>query len=146
MRKIVLIVVLLTGVFGAGLVTAKLRKPAKQFVPHTIVYRLTGYDEADNLTSSEIMVRRVTADGTWRNTVIRKDGSVIHTNGKLAGEITTRRTDSNSPTLLGFSYYEDVERNPAWISSDLQDFLMFTALRANGTKDTKIEAIDISLL
>jgi|SRR6185436_3180660 hypothetical protein len=145
MRKIGLVVVLLAAVLGAGFVSAKLRRPAPQFVPHTIVYRLTEYDEAEKLISSDVVVRTVSADGTWKNTVIRTDGSVIPTRGKLAGAITTRKTDGNSPKLLGFSYYEDLERNPAWISADLQDFLMFTALRDNGTKATKIEAIDITL-
>src|ERR1700752_51757 len=146
MRRLVIIVVLLAGVLGTGLVTAKFRRPAQQFVPHTIVYRLTQYDEAENQTSSEIMVRRVAADGSWKNTVIRTDGSVINTNGRLAGQLTPRKTDTNSPKLLVFSYYEDRERNHAWISSDLQDFLMFTALRDDGTKMTKIEAVDITLL
>ena len=146
MRKIGLIAILLIGLTGVGFVSAKLGRPAPQFVPHTIVYRLTQYDEAEKLTSTEVMVRRMSADGSWRNTVIRADGSVSHTSGKLVGDITTRMTDSNSPKLFGHSYYEDLERNPAWISSELQDFLMFTALRGNGTKLTKLEAIDISLL
>lgn len=146
MKKIGLIGVLLIGLVGVGFVSAKLRKPVQPFVPHTIVYRLTEYDEADKLISTKVMVRRVSADGSWRNTVIGTDGSASHTSGKLAGEITPRRTDSNSPSHLGFSYYEDLERNPAWISPDLQDFLMLTALRNDGTKVTKLEAVDISLL
>jgi len=147
MRKIVLIAVLLIGVTGVGFVSAKLRKPTPQFVPHTIVYRFTEYDESDKPISTKVMVRRVSADGSWRNTVIGSDASAAsHTSGKLAGEITMRRTDANSPQLMGFSYYEDLERNRAWISSDLQDFLMFTALRPDGTRFTKLEAVDISLL
>jgi len=146
MKKIGFIVVLLVGLTGVGFVSAKLRKPAQPFVPHTIVYRFTEYDEADKLISTKVMVRRVSADGSWRNTVIGTDGSASHTSGKLAGEITVTRTDSNSPIHLGFSYYEAPGRNPAWISSDLQDFLMFTALRRDGTKFTKLEAVDISLL
>jgi hypothetical protein len=145
MRRIAFVVVLLAVVLGVGFASAKLTRPGQQFVAHTIVYRLTQYDEADKLISSEVMVRTVSADGTWKNTVVRTDGSVAHTNGKLAGEITTRKTDTHSPKHLGFPYYEDRERNPAWISSDLQDFLMFTALRENGTKATKIEAVDIYL-
>lgn len=145
MRKIVIALILLTIVLGAGFVSAKFQKTTHQFVPHTIVYRFTQYDEAENLIASEVMVRRVSVDGTWRNTVVRPNGSVSHTSGKLAGPITPRKTDSNSPKLLGYPYYEDLEINPAWISSDLQDFLMFTALRENGTKLTKLEAVDISL-
>jgi len=146
MRKIGLIVVLLLGMTGIGFVSAKLRKPDQQFVPHTIVYRFTEYDEAENPISTTIVVRRMSADGSWRHTVVGTDGSITHTSGKLAGEITSRKTDSNSPTHLGFSYYEAPGRNPAWISSDLQDFLMFTALRNDGTRFSKLEAIDISVL
>jgi len=145
MRKtgfvVALVAVLLCGVF----VSARIQNPKQQFIPHTIVYRFTQYDEAEKPISIETMVRRVSADGTWKNMTIRADGSVVHTSGNLVGDITSRKTDSNSPKLLGFSYYEDLERNPAWISSELQDFLMFTALRDNGTKLNKLEAVDISL-
>ncbi len=146
MRKFGLVVALLAVVLVAGFVSAKLRKPGLQFVPHTIVYRFTQYDETENVISSETMVRRVSADGSWRNTTIRTDGSVLHTSGRLTGDITSRKTDSSSPRHLGFSYYEDLQRDPAWISPELQDFLMFTALRADGTKLNKLEAIDIGLL
>jgi hypothetical protein len=145
MRKTALVVALLAAVLCAGFVSAKFRKPGPQFIPHTIVYRFTQYDEAEKPISIETMVRRVSPDGAWKNMTIRADGSVVHTSGKLVGDITSRKTDSNSPKLLGFSYYEDLERNPAWISCELQDFLMFTALRDNGTKLNKLEAVDISL-
>jgi hypothetical protein len=133
MRKIGLVVALLAAVLCAGFVSAKFQKPDQQFIPHTIVYRFTQYDETEKPISIETVVRRVYADGAWKHTTMRTDGSVVHTSGKLAGNITSRKTDANSPQLLGFAYYEDLERNPAWISSDLQDFLMFTALRDNGT-------------
>ncbi len=144
LKKTGLGLVLLAIVIGAGYASARFRRTHVSFTAHTIVYRNTIYDESENVVETDIMVRRVSADGTWKHTIIRQDGSVMHTSGKLAGPLTDRQTDASSPRHLGHAYYEDRQRAPAWISPDLQDFLMFTALRSDDTKQSKIEAIDIS--
>jgi hypothetical protein len=135
---------LLAIVIGAGYASARFRRTQASFPAHTIVYRATFYDESENLVSTDIIVRRVSADGSWKHTQIRQDGSVMHTSGKLTGPLIDRQTDANSPRHLGYAYYES-RKAPAWLCPELQDFLMFTALRNDGKKDSKIEAIDISI-
>ncbi|HEX6045261.1 MAG TPA: hypothetical protein VFZ22_12290 [Pyrinomonadaceae bacterium] len=136
--------VLVAIVIGAGYASTRFRQTKAPFTAHTIVYRATHYDESENVIETDTIVRQVSADGTWRHTIIRQDGSVTHTGGKLAGPLTDRQTDAASPRHLGHAYYEDRQKAPSWISSELQDFLMFTALRSDGSKQSKIEAIDIS--
>ena len=144
-KKAALGVVLVAIMIGVGYASARFRRTAASFTAHTIVYRATFYDESENVISTDIIVRRVLPDGTWNHTQIKQDGSVMHTSGKLTGPLTERRTDASSPRHLGHAYYEDRQKMPAWISPDLQDFLMFTALRNDGSKQSKIEAIDISM-
>jgi hypothetical protein len=144
LKKAGLGVVLVAIAIGGGYASTRFRQTEASFTAHTIVYRATHYDESEKLIETDIIVRRVSADGTWRHTIIRQDGSVMHTSGKLAGALTERKTDATSPRHLGYAYYEDRQKMPSWVSPDLQDFLMFTAQRSDGSKQSKIEAIDIS--
>lgn len=54
-------------------------------------------------------------------------------------------TDANSHRHLNFAYYEDLHLNPAWISSELQNYLMVTMLRDDGTTLSRLEAVDITV-
>jgi hypothetical protein len=146
MKKLVLLALLIAGGIGVGLASTGWTRPSVSFTPHMIVYRVITYDESENVAGTEIMVRRVTQDGTWNHSTIRSDGSVVRSSGQLTGPITNRTTDSDSPKHLGYAYYADLEKNPAWICPDLQDFLMFTAIRDDGKKSARIEAVEISKL
>jgi len=144
LKKIAFTVVLLTVVVAAGFASVHFSKSTPTFRPHAIVYRLTNYDESEQLTSTDIVIRRVFEDGAWRHTQIREDGSVVHSSGRLAGPLTDRQTNVDSPRHLGYAYIEDRAKAPSWISPDLQDFLMFTSLRSDGKMHVKLEAIDVA--
>jgi hypothetical protein len=144
LKKVALAVVLLTVVVAAGFASVHFSKSTPTFRPHTIVYRLSNYNESEQVTSTDIVVRQVLEDGSWRHTQIREDGSVVHSSGRLAGPLIDQQTNADSPRHLGFAYIEDHQKAPSWISPDLQDFLMFTSLRSDGKKHAKLEAIDIA--
>jgi hypothetical protein len=144
MKRLFAIGVLLVTLIGAGVASVKLRRTQSVFVPHTITYRLTIYDQAGKVAGTDVLVRRVLADGTWNHTQIRMDGSVLRSNGKLKGPLPFRQTDANSPRHLNFAYYEEMHPDQAWVSPDLQDYLMFTAIRDDGSRESRLEAIDIS--
>jgi hypothetical protein len=145
LKRAALGMVVVAIVIGAGYASARFRRTQTSFTPHTIVYRTTLYDESENVVETYTMVRRVSADGAWKHTIIRQDGSIMYTSGKLTGLLTDRQTDASSPRHLGHAYYEDRRKMPAWLCPELQDFLMFTALRDDGSKQSKIEAVDISI-
>jgi hypothetical protein len=145
MRKTFLIVLLLVILIGAGFASARFRKAPPSFKPHTIVYKLTIYDEADNLIRTDIVVRQVFADGRWQHTQIEQNGTVHHTKGQLTGPATAQTANANSPEHLNYKYIEEPGHDSrAWASPDLQDFLMFTALRANGSRVSVLEAVNIT--
>jgi hypothetical protein len=145
MPKAILTVLVLVVLIGAGFASGRFRKSAPSFKPHTIVYRVTIYDEAENVTETHTTVRQVFADGRWNNTIVQPNGTVQHTNGQLTGPLTPKTTDANSPTHLNYKYIEESGHDSSgWISPDLQDFLMFTALWENGSKRMVMEAVNIT--
>ena len=147
MKKLILVVVVLAVMAATGFVTARLQKSRSKFPPHTITYRLTFYDESEKLIGTDILIRRVDADGNWKHTQVRSDGSIQFSNGKLQGLLTSRQPDPDSPEHLKFKYI--AERNRAgdvdtWISPDVQDYLLFTTFRPDGSKESEMKAVDIS--
>jgi len=145
MRKAILTVLVLVVLIGAGFASVRLRKPAPLFKPHTIVYRVTIYDQAENVTETHTTVRQVFADGRWNHTIVQHDATVQHTNGQLTGPVTAKTTDANSPTHLNYKYIEESGHDSyGWISPNLQDFLMFTALWENASKRMVMEAVNIT--
>lgn len=145
MRKIFLIVLLFATLIGAGFASAHFRKVQPSFKPHTIVYRVTHYDEAGSLVRTDTLVRQVFSDGSWKHTDVQPNGTVIYSKGQLTGPFTAETTDSNSPELVGYKYVEPPGHDSrAWISPDLQDFLMFTALRKDRSKVSVMEAVNIT--
>ena len=147
MKKFIIVAVALVVVTTAGFVTARLRKSHLKFPPHTIVYRLEFFDESEKLTSADIIIRRVDADGSWKHTQIRSDGSVQVSNGRLTGFMTSKQADNSSREHLKVKYLE--ERNNkgdtnSWISPELQDVLLLTTFRPDGTKDSEMRAIDVT--
>jgi len=147
MKKPILIAVIALVVAGSGYVTARRQKSRLKFPPHTIVYRLVFYDESEKPVSTDVLIRRVEADGSWRHTQVHADGSVGVSNGKLTGFVTSKETDDNSPEHLHLKYI--AERNSkgdtdSWTSPELQDLLMFTTFRENGSKESEMKAVDIS--
>ena len=144
MKKIILAVVLVTIVVVAGFASVRFR-PSAAFTAHTIIYRITNYDEDEKLTESSLMVRHVTADGTWRHLQVAPDGKVVTPNGKLTGGLTTREVNEALPAHLNYRYFADKNsETETWISPELQDFLMLTTLRSDGSKIMKMEAIEIT--
>jgi hypothetical protein len=145
MRKTFLTVLLLAVLIGAGYASVRLRRSPTSFQPHTIVYKLTHYDEGGKLVRTDVLVRQVFADGSWKHTQVKQDGSVNHSKGQLSGPATAKRTDAYSPAHLNYKYIEEPGPDArAWISPDLQDFLMFTALRKDGSKQSMMEAVNIT--
>jgi hypothetical protein len=147
MKKIILGSVVVVVMAATGFVTARLQRFQLRFPPHTIVYRVTNYDESDKLISTEILIRRVEADGTWKHTQVRTDGSVVFSNGKLKALLTTRQPDPDAPEHLRFKYIQERNRKgdtDSWVSPDLQDYLLLTFFHANGTRDSEMKAVDIS--
>ena len=145
MRKTFLIVLLLVILIGAGFASARFRKAQLSFKPHTIVYKLTIYDEADKLIRTDVVVRQVFADGRWQHTQVEQNGTVHHTKGQLTGPATAKTANADSAEHLNLKYVEESGRDSrAWVSPDFQDFLMFTALRADGSRVSVLEAVNIT--
>ena len=147
MKKFIFVAVAVMVMTVAGYVTARRQKTHLKFPPHTIVYRIEFFDESEKLTSADILIRRVEADGSWKHTQVRADGSVQVSNGRLTGYATSKQPDHNSREHLKVKYIE--ERNNkgdtnSWISPELQDLLLFTTFRPDGTKDSEMKAIDVS--
>ena len=147
MKKLILVLAAVVVMATTGFIIARRQRSKLTFPPHTIVYRLAYYDESEKLVNTEILIRRVEADGTWKHTQVRTDGSVVFSNGKLKAFMTSRQTDANSPEHLQYKYIQ--ERNSrgdtdSWTSPELQDVLLLTFFRANGTKDTEMKAVDVS--
>lgn len=145
MLKIFLTVLLVAAAIGVGFASVRFPKAQPSFKPHSIVYRVTNYDEAGNLVRTDTLVRQVFADGTWNHTQIQQDGSLHYTKGQLTGPATSKTTDVNSADLLKYKYVEEPgPHSRAWVSPELQDFLMFTALWENGEKHVVMEAVNIT--
>lgn len=127
-----------------GLASTRLARtePALSFPPHTIVYRVTSYDESGKVSATMMMVRRVFADGRWTHTQIAPDGKVVTPNGQMKNRITDRTADASMPQHLNYRYHEG-QNADTWISPELQDFLKFTDLRPDGSKVSSIEAISV---
>lgn len=145
MRKFLLTISILVVLIGAGYTSVRFAKAKPLFKPHTIIYRVTSYDESSKLVRTDTLVRQVFADGSWKHTQLLPDGTVLHTQGQLTGTFTDRTSDANLPEHLGYKYVEPPGHDSrAWISPDLQDFLMFTALREDGSKVSVMEAVNIT--
>lgn len=117
-------------------------EPAPSFPPHTIVYRVTSYDEQGKVSGTTMMVRRVFADGKWNHIQIMPDGKVLTPNGQMKGRITDRTVDAAMPQHLNYRYHAD-QNSDTWVSPELQDFLKFTDVRSDGSKVSSIEAISV---
>jgi ABC-type lipoprotein release transport system permease subunit len=145
MRKIILVTLVIALAIAAGFASTRLRKPQLSAIPHTIVYRVTDYDESGNVAGTSVVVRQVLSDGKWKHTQIMSDGRVLHSNGQLKNVVTLRAADPNLPEHLHFKYFEDNNRSTeTWVSPQLQDYLKLTTLRANGSKISSLEALDIT--
>jgi hypothetical protein len=147
MKKLILLAVIVMIVAVTGFVTARRQKSHLRFPPHTITYRLAFYDESEKLVSTDVLIRRVEADGVWKHTQVRADGSVQTSTGKLKSFLTTRQSDNNSSEHLSFKYIGERNRKgdtDTWISPELQDYLLFTTFRPDGSKETEMRAVDIS--
>jgi hypothetical protein len=145
MRKILLTISVFVVLIGAGYASVRFGKAKTSFKPHTIVYRVTSYDESNNPIRTDFLFRQVFADGSWKHTDVLPNGTVIHTKGQLTGTFTDRTSDEALPEHLGYKYVSSPgPHSKAWISPDLQDFLMFTALREDGSKVSVMEALDIT--
>jgi hypothetical protein len=146
-RKITLIGLLLIAAIGTGFASVRLRRPQLVFTPHKIIYRLTSYDEAGKLTRNSVVIREVFADGTWKHTQINPDGPILYSNGKLRGALTSRTPEATGPQHLGLKYFESKSHHSeAWTSPELQDYLMFTTLRDDGSKESRLEAVEVGRL
>ena len=78
MRKFVLITLLLIVLVAAGFISARVRRTGFSVTPHTITYRLTFFDESGKLVTTDVLIRRVSGDGSWKHLQIHEDGSVQH--------------------------------------------------------------------
>ena len=106
---------------------------------------MTAFDEQRKVSMTSIIVRRVWADGTWKHTQVFPDGRVITPNGHLRGLATNRTADANMPQLFNVRYYEDNNKGAeSWISPEIQDLLKLTVLRPDGSKESSLEALDVS--
>jgi hypothetical protein len=147
MKKYVLMVAVVLVMATTGFVIARHQRANRKFPPHTIVYRLTFYDESEKLVSTDVLIRRVEADGSWKHTQIKADGSVQFSNGKLKGFLTSRQLDPDAPAHLDIKYIGERNRKgdaDTWISPELQDYLLFTTFRSDGSKDMEMKAVDIN--
>ncbi|HEY0725294.1 MAG TPA: hypothetical protein VGD41_15115 [Pyrinomonadaceae bacterium] len=145
MRKIILTISIFVLLIGVGYASVRFGKAKPAFKPHTIVYRVTSYDESSKPIRTDILVRQVFVDGSWTHTQVQQDGTVNHTKGQLTGPFTERASDADLPEHLAYKYVAvPGHDSSAWISPDLQDFLMFTALRENGSKVSMMEAVNIT--
>ncbi len=121
------------------------RATTTAFPPHTIVYRLTFYDEAGKTVSVSTLIRQVFADGSWKHTQINPEGPAVYTSGKIKSLVFTTPADSNAPQHLGYRYIANKNSSTeSWASPDLHDFLMFSTLREDGSKFDRMEAVHIS--
>lgn len=146
MKKLILVAVVVV-VAATGFVTARLQRSRSRFPPHTITYRLMFYDESEKLIGTDILIRRVDGDGNWKHTQVRSDGSVQFSNGKLQSFLTSREADQNSPEHLKVKYIPERNRKgdvDTWISPDIQDYLLFTTFRPDGSKESEMKALDVS--
>ena len=147
MKKYILLALMLLVMATTGYVIARHQRANRKFPPHTIVYRLSFYDESEKQVSTDILIRRVEADGSWKHTQVKADGSVQVSNGRLQGLLTSRQVDSDAPAHLNVKYIGEKNRKgdtDSWLSPELQDFLLFTTFRPNGTKEMEMKAVDIS--
>ncbi|HVI70910.1 MAG TPA: hypothetical protein VM656_05425 [Pyrinomonadaceae bacterium] len=145
MKKVSFIILLVALALGAGFASVRLRaSPA--FKPHTIVYRLISYDESGKSIQTSVLIRRVLSDGTWNHTQINQEGPPVYSNGKLKREVTSRTAEATMPEHLGFKYiHEKGHDSEGWISPELQDCLMFATYFENGSKQSVLEAVNVSL-
>jgi len=147
MKKYILMGVVVLVMATTGYVIARHQRANRSFPPHTIVYRLAFYDEAEKLVSTDVLIRHVEADGSWKQTQVKADGSVQMSNGKLKGFLTSRQLDPDAPSYLDIKYIGEKNRRgdaDSWISPELQDYLLLTTFRSDGSKDMEMKAVDIS--
>ena len=145
MKRFILIGMLLFAAIGAGYASVRWRVQQPAFPPHTIVYRLTTYDEAGKVFRVSTVLRTVTAAGTWKHTQINPDGPVLHLGGQLKPLTSTRAAEAGMPEHLNFKYVADKnDDSEMWLSPELQDVLMFADFRADGTPFTRLEAVEVT--
>lgn len=146
MRKRLFVVSIVICAFIVGFISVRwTRSTAAAFPPHTIVYRLTFYDESEKVVSASTLIRQVFADGTWKHTQINPEGNAVYSNGKIKSLVVTRPVDSNASQHLGYRYIAEKNRSAeSWVSPDLQDLLMFSTFRADGSRFDRMEALHIS--
>ena len=145
MKRIILVGLLLVAAIGGGVASVRWNREKVSFPPHTIIYRLTTYDDAGKLFRTSTVVRTVTRDGKWKHTQVNPDGPVIHTGGQLKGLPAKRAAEPGMPEHLTFKYIaQKNDDSEMWISPELQDALMFADFRADGTPFTRLEAVEIT--
>ena len=147
MKKHILMAVVVLVMATTGFVIARHQRANRKFPPHTIVYRVTFYDESEKQISTDVLIRRVEADGSWKHTQVKADGSVQISNGKLRGFLTSRPLDLDAPSYLDIKYIGEKNRKgdtDSWISPELQDYLLLTTFRSDGSKDMEMKAVDIN--
>lgn len=147
MKKYILIALLMLVMATTGYVIARHQRANRKFPSHTIVYRLAFYDESEKQVSTDVLIRRVEADGSWKHTQVKADGSVLISNGKLQSLLTSRQLDLDAPAHLNIKYIGEKNRKgdtDTWISPELQDYLLFTTFRSDGSKEMEMKAVDIS--
>lgn len=145
MKRIGLIVLLLAFAIAAGFASVRLQRPGVTVPAHTITYRLISYDNNGNVTRTSVVIRKVLSDGTWNHTQINPDGPAVSSNGKMKHLVTSKAAEAHQPEHLGFKYFETKNADSeAWISPEIQDLLMFTELREDGSRASRLEAVQIS--
>jgi hypothetical protein len=143
-KRICSILLLVALALGAGIASVRLRA-SEEFKAHTIVYRLTSYDGSGKAITS-VVIRQVLSDGTWKHTQINPEGPPVYTGGKLKRRVTSKTAEVEWPEHLGFKYVHNKSRDSeAWLSPELQDFLMFTTYDENGLKDSVLEAVKVTI-
>lgn len=146
MRKSLLLLAIVVSALIMGFVSVRwTRATAVVFPPHTIVYRLTFYDEAGKPIIVSTLIRQVFADGTWKHTQINPEGPAVYSSGKIKSMAFTTPADSNAPQHLSYRYIASKNNSTeSWASPDLHDFLMFSTLREDGSRFDRMEAVHIS--
>lgn len=145
MKKKILFALLVIVAIAAGVVFARLHKPALYITPHTIVYRATFYDEAGKIESSSVVIRRVSSDGKWKHTQIKDDGKIVTTSGEIKNLLTLRSVEAGMPEHLHVKYIESKNNDAeTWLSPELQDYLKLVSFHASGSKMVTLEAVDVS--
>jgi hypothetical protein len=123
-----------------------LRSKKVAFTPHTIHYNLTSYDD-DGKSEVSSFIRTVNANGDWRHTQTRSDGTVSEGHGHLT---RVPDIDPSSPrdNILGYSVL--VQTTKAQTSTleqsyspDLQDDLRHILRRNDGRLILKMEAVAV---